>query len=163
MTVYYNHVPPTFDKGSDKDNPLLKRLRTILFGRAGSPAQPIKEHLHYRRSFSKDVWSGSWTASALLILLWALALWWGERAVFHHQVKACSWNRWEDWVIALSIHVHGHYKSRADSTLATNRSTPSCCSAGRSSTRRSAHISWPSVASLGVDRPLYRSLPTKIL
>ncbi|KAL8823356.1 MAG: hypothetical protein Q9191_005928 [Dirinaria sp. TL-2023a] len=111
MTVYYNHVPPTFDKNSDKGSPLLIRLRTILFGRAGSPAQPIKEHPYHSRSFSKDVWSGFRPISALFILLWVLALWWGERAVFHRKVKACSWDRWEHWVIALFIHIHRHYKT----------------------------------------------------
>ena len=37
-------------------------------------------------------------APLLLIILWCVALWWGEEAVFRRKVEDCSWDRWETWV-----------------------------------------------------------------
>lgn len=34
----------------------------------------------------------------ILVILWAIALWWGEEAVFRNTVDGCTWNRWENWV-----------------------------------------------------------------
>ncbi|PGH05422.1 hypothetical protein GX51_02946 [Blastomyces parvus] len=33
----------------------------------------------------------------LLILLWVVTLWWGERTVFRDSVKGCEWAGWEQW------------------------------------------------------------------
>ncbi|KAK2748331.1 hypothetical protein FQN57_000989 [Myotisia sp. PD_48] len=37
------------------------------------------------------------TLPNLLIFLWALTLWWGERTVFRESVSACDWAKWENW------------------------------------------------------------------
>ncbi|KAG5288625.1 cell division control protein [Histoplasma capsulatum G186AR] len=33
----------------------------------------------------------------ILILLWAVTLWWGERRVFRDSVRECEWAAWEQW------------------------------------------------------------------
>ena len=164
MTVHYQHAPRTFDKASHKGTPLLKQIRALLFGRAGSLAQPIKEHPYHSRTLVKDAWADFGVVSILWILLWALVLWWGERGVFHSKVGDCAWNRWEEWVLILFMQLLPlRTKRRADAIAATNSRPPSCHLAGGSSTGRPTHIPWSSVASFNLDRPLYRPLPTEIL
>ena len=41
----------------------------------------------------------------LLLLMWVLTLWWGERSVFRTSVKECGWEKWESWVGAHSVSV----------------------------------------------------------
>lgn len=38
-----------------------------------------------------------------LILLWVLALWWGERMVFRDSIEQCAWEGWERWVSVLFL------------------------------------------------------------
>ena len=164
MTVHYQHTPRTFDKGSDKGTPLIKQIRALLFGRASSLAQPLKEHHYHSRTFVRDVWSDSGVVSIIWILLWAFVLWWGERAVFDSKVGNCAWNRWEQWVLILFLRLSQLLrKRRADTITATDSKPPSCGFAGGSSIGRPTYISWSSVASFNIDRPLYRPLLTKIL
>ncbi|PGH18173.1 hypothetical protein AJ80_04560 [Polytolypa hystricis UAMH7299] len=33
----------------------------------------------------------------VLLLVWGLTLWWGERVVFRDSVQECSWELWENW------------------------------------------------------------------
>ncbi|EEQ88567.2 manganese ion homeostasis [Blastomyces dermatitidis ER-3] len=33
----------------------------------------------------------------VLILLWGVTLWWGERTVFRDSVRGCEWTGWEQW------------------------------------------------------------------
>lgn len=37
-------------------------------------------------------------APTILIALWAIVLWWGERYVFNSHVARCQWEKWEAWV-----------------------------------------------------------------
>lgn len=32
-----------------------------------------------------------------LVIIWMIALWWGEEGVFRRSVDACAWDRWESW------------------------------------------------------------------
>lgn len=34
----------------------------------------------------------------VLIVLWAVVLWWGEETVFRRKVEDCAWDHWENWV-----------------------------------------------------------------
>jgi hypothetical protein len=38
------------------------------------------------------------TTKALLVVVWLLVLWWGERLVFRNSISACRWENWEPWV-----------------------------------------------------------------
>ncbi len=39
-----------------------------------------------------------------LTIIWLVALWWGEEAVFRRSVEACAWDRWESWPTASTPH-----------------------------------------------------------
>lgn len=39
-----------------------------------------------------------------LILIWMVALWWGEEEVLKRSVDACTWNHWESWPAAATPH-----------------------------------------------------------
>ena len=38
-----------------------------------------------------------------LIILWYIALWWGEEAVFRRKVAGCAWKGWENWVSSSDV------------------------------------------------------------
>src|SRR5215469_7939640 len=37
----------------------------------------------------------------LLIALWLLTIYWGERLVFNNSIRHCDWRYWESWVLSL--------------------------------------------------------------
>jgi hypothetical protein len=38
------------------------------------------------------------TLSNILVLLWWVVLYWGERGTFNAAIESCNWDKWEDWV-----------------------------------------------------------------
>ena len=39
-----------------------------------------------------------WNLLTALILVWMLALWWGEVGIFRNSIAGCDWHYWEKWV-----------------------------------------------------------------
>ena len=39
-----------------------------------------------------------WKLHIALIVLWIIALWYGERAAFTQSMERCNWGSWEQWV-----------------------------------------------------------------
>jgi hypothetical protein len=62
------------------------RIRPVIIGR----------YIAFRR--------GDWSFKQLfslvnvLIVLWWVVLYWGERGTFNSAIDSCSWNSWERWV-----------------------------------------------------------------
>ena len=48
-------------------------------------------------SFLQRLRSRVLSLSSLVVLLWFLAVWWGERWVFQSSVASCQWHIWETW------------------------------------------------------------------
>lgn len=52
----------------------------------------------------KEATSGEWswrrivTLGRVLIVVWFIVLYWGERGVFKSSIDACRWENWEHWV-----------------------------------------------------------------
>jgi ethanolamine phosphate phosphodiesterase len=42
--------------------------------------------------------------STLVALVWLVAVWWGERGIFHSAVAQCDWSNWERWVETAEPH-----------------------------------------------------------
>ncbi|KAL8757612.1 MAG: hypothetical protein Q9199_002089 [Rusavskia elegans] len=38
-----------------------------------------------------------WKLSTALVLVWMLALWWGEIGIFRSSITGCDWHYWEKW------------------------------------------------------------------
>lgn len=45
-------------------------------------------------------WRSLLTLVKVLIVVWFVALYWGERMVFKDSIDACRWENWENWVCA---------------------------------------------------------------
>lgn len=48
-----------------------------------------------RQDWSFNRW---FTLANVLVVLWWVVLYWGERGVFNGNVDSCSWDKWENWV-----------------------------------------------------------------
>jgi len=66
-----------------------ERGRHLLLAAMVSFLRGLRSNLTYDRLFSFP---------HLLVVLWVLALLWGERWVFHSKVENCNWDNWEKWV-----------------------------------------------------------------
>ena len=46
----------------------------------------------------KWTWRRALSVGNLLILVWFVVLYWGERTVVRNSVDSCRWDNWEKWV-----------------------------------------------------------------
>ncbi|KAH7399580.1 hypothetical protein BKA66DRAFT_406881 [Pyrenochaeta sp. MPI-SDFR-AT-0127] len=70
----------------------LYRIRPAVFGSYNSLR---RGEWSFRRLF---------TLANVLVLLWWVVLYWGERGVFNGAVDSCSWEKWEKWEAGANPH-----------------------------------------------------------
>lgn len=63
-------------------------------------AQGAKKEL-IRIQRGERQWKSLLNIPTALILIWILALWWGEVGTFRSSVNRCDWHNWERWVCPL--------------------------------------------------------------
>ena len=61
----------------------------------------------------------------LLVLIWVLTLWWGEKYVFQSHISACQWSNWEKWVRNESSDIHMSFTNSERSRLKPTHITSS--------------------------------------
>lgn len=66
-----------------------ERGRHMALAAVLSAAHRLRQNLAYRRLFSFP---------HLLVVVWVLVLFWGERWAFRSKVGSCRWSNWENWV-----------------------------------------------------------------
>lgn len=43
-------------------------------------------------------WRRLLTLANVLVVLWWVVLYWGEKGTFNGTIESCSWDKWENWV-----------------------------------------------------------------
>ncbi|KAL8850473.1 MAG: hypothetical protein Q9221_004615 [Calogaya cf. arnoldii] len=97
------HRPAPLSIGQDYREPprLLKKFHDAVrhvfgpyllakFHRRNANTGPIKG-AHWQLRSIRNLSTAS-------ILIWMLALWWGEVGIFRNSITGCDWNSWEKWV-----------------------------------------------------------------
>lgn len=70
----------------------------------------------------RDATSGGWqwrrmlSLGRILVVVWWIVLYWGERSVFKSSIDSCRWENWENWVCCRTV-----WKAR---TKLTRRTVP---------------------------------------
>lgn len=85
------------------------------------------------------------TLANVLVVLWWMVLYWGERGVFNGNIDSCSWDKWENWVRFTS------YMDLRSNILLTGapgsrRKPPQTHIRRGPAAHRSAHVPWPPMA-----------------
>ena len=96
------------------------------------------------RQWRLEHWSGRKALSLVnvLIAVWFVLLYWGERRVYQSSVHQCQWDAWEDWVCvpaarstcssSASRAMQGHITSSSSPTRNSSTRTPIPAGPGRS-------------------------------
>jgi hypothetical protein len=97
-----------------------------------------------RAASGKWSWRRVLSVGNLLVAVWCLTLYWGERTVFRESVDACRWEGWEKWV---------WWSERARLVCRELTGAEKQCESASTRLRRRpavgrpAYLPWPAVAS----------------
>lgn len=98
MTTYDEYGVPVgaYSEPESLSHQALRLVRAFYLYRV----RPALEHRFTR--LRRGEWSlrslGALTLVKVLVLLWWVVLYWGERGAFNGALGACDWESWEKWV-----------------------------------------------------------------
>lgn len=163
---HFVEPPSLFQRIYSSLPPVAKTTIARIQTRATRLATSYTRETRRRRRCGYALWLLRLVCSLqnILILLWVVTLWWGERKVFRDSVRECEWAGWERWVclwflltliVAINwpLLVYKPFKlTNSVLRYAAARSfTPSCCLRGRPPVGGSTYIPRPAVAALVPD------------
>ena len=64
--------------------------------------KPAVERQAHRLRHGNWTFRGLFSVVRVLLVLWIITLYWGERSLFDDALESCRWEDWEDWVRAFS-------------------------------------------------------------
>jgi hypothetical protein len=95
MVVYDDYgVPTAYSEPETLTHQAYRTARAFAIYRV----KPIAQRVIFGIRQGNWTWRELVTTVKVLVLVWFVVLYWGERMVFKDSVDACRWEGWENWV-----------------------------------------------------------------